>query len=198
MTAAASALPFQSVFRSRGFRGSTLVRNLLCSMAIVLMVGCTTRVITPNGQPVTDLPKFMHVSIEHEGAQAEDAILVVQRDVGDTTRWSLMNPLGAPLARQILQDGRWRNDGFLPPNSAASKLFAALVFAWTPQAELSARYPVQRWRLYTDEQGRPSRSWGREKRAVFNVHYLPDPADSLVLILGKTTWRLSPLPGAPR
>ncbi|NWE73785.1 hypothetical protein HX857_34270, partial [Pseudomonas gingeri] len=45
---------------------------------------------------------------------------------------------------QRLQDGDWQADGLLPPNPQARELFAALLFALTPQAELPANYPAAR------------------------------------------------------
>ncbi|AOU94428.1 uncharacterized protein AruCF_3537 [Achromobacter ruhlandii] len=52
----------------------------------------------------------------------------------------------------MLEDGRWRNDGFLRPNGQARDLFAALLFAWTRRPRLGrglwrrrlARYPRRR------------------------------------------------------
>ena len=52
--------------------------------------------------------------------------------------------LGIPLARQKLLDGQWQADGLLPPNPQARELFAALLFALTPEHELAARYPGAR------------------------------------------------------
>lgn len=41
-------------------------------------------------------------------------------------RWVQTDAFGAPLARQWMTSGaRWQNDGLLPPNPAASRLFAA-------------------------------------------------------------------------
>jgi hypothetical protein len=40
---------------------------------------------------------------------------VIQRE-GPGIRWSMMDLLGIPQARQKLVDGTWHADGLLPPN----------------------------------------------------------------------------------
>ncbi|MCY1245300.1 hypothetical protein D9M72_584380 [compost metagenome] len=70
----------------------------------------------------------------------QDWVLVIQREETGI-RWSMMDLLGIPQARQKLIDKTWESDGFLPPNPQARELFAALLFALTPQEELAANYP---------------------------------------------------------
>jgi hypothetical protein len=48
------------------------------------------------------------------------------------------------VARQKLIDGQWQADGLLPPNPEARELFAALLFALTPEGELHGNYPAAR------------------------------------------------------
>jgi hypothetical protein len=173
-------------------------RLLLLAFAFtVLLAGCATALPVPPGQPVGALPRWLHVVMQTGQAAPQDAILVVQHDAGDATRWSLMDPLGSPLARQTLTQGRWKNDGFLPPNGSASALFSALVFAWTPEAALPARYPGAPWRVSHDAAGRELRTWGDAAQPRFQVSYEAG-SDALTLQYGDTTWRLSALPGAPR
>ena len=93
----------------------------------------------PQQTPTLTLPMQLHVQRE-QADQRQDWLLVIQQeDAG--LRWSLMDPLGIPLARQLLQNGNWHADGLLPPNPEARELFAALLFALTPQAELAQNYP---------------------------------------------------------
>ena len=68
------------------------------------------------------------------------ALLVIQHE-GNAIRWSMMDPLGIPQARQKLIDGQWQADGLLPPNPQARELFAALLFALTSADDLRALYP---------------------------------------------------------
>jgi|GEM_PF-939330 len=74
--------------------------------------------------------------------------VVVQQE-GEALRWLRFDLLGAPDARQILENGRWRNDGFIHPNPEAREMFAALLFAWMQNADLDAAYGAGHW-LYRD------------------------------------------------
>lgn len=128
---------------------------------LLLLSGCMSLPL-PRHTPTLALPMQLHVQRE-QADQRQDWLLVIQQE--DTgLRWSLMDPLGIPLARQRLQDGRWHADGLLPPNPQARELFAALLFALTPHTELANNYPQasagpdarrlgQRWHVqYTQPQ----------------------------------------------
>src|SRR3546814_11987913 len=90
----------------------------------------------------------------------------------------MMDPLGIPLARQRLVDGQWQADGLLPPNAEARELFAALLFALTPETELPGNYPTaqqearqrtlgQRWQVrYTQPLDFALRRPRSEERSV--------------------------------
>ena len=76
--------------------------------------------------------------VQRRGSEPADWLLVIQRE-GASLRWSLLDPLGIPLARQQLRDGAWQADGLLRPNPAR-ELFAALLFALTERDQLAALY----------------------------------------------------------
>ncbi|OOF65690.1 hypothetical protein [Rodentibacter sp. Ppn85] len=44
-------------------------------------------------------------------------------------RWVQSDPLGAPIARVILNNKGWQNDGFVMPNQQAKQLFSAIATA---------------------------------------------------------------------
>jgi hypothetical protein len=173
----------------------------------ILLAGCATSLPVPAGRALVSMPRWAHVVIQPGGAAPQDAILIVQHDSGHQTsgqqdggqasRWSLLDPLGAPLARQILDHGHWRNDGFLPPNHAASAMFTNLIFAWTPEADLARRYRGQPWHVVTGPDGRKQRFWGNAAQPRLRICYGP-AADAFTLSAGAVTWQVSPLPGAPR
>lgn len=48
-------------------------------------------------------------------------------------RWVQSDPLGAPIARALLSQYGWENDGFIMPNRNAKRLFTALAVALNPQ-----------------------------------------------------------------
>lgn len=136
-------------------------RYRLCAALCValLLSGCSTQPL-PRQTPTLALPMQLHVQRE-QADQLQDWLLVIQQEDGGL-RWSLMDPLGIPLARQLLTHNRWHADGLLPPNPEARELFAALLFALTPAHELKRNYPQaksvsnvrvisQRWQIQYDQ-----------------------------------------------
>lgn len=136
-----------------------------CLLGLCLLLGaCAARTPLPDTTPtlVAALPLTLHIQREQAGEQ-RDWLLVLQAE-GGALRWSLLDPLGMPLSRQLLEAGAWHNDGLLPPNSEARELFAALLFALTPDEQLSARYPAGRWQL-TAGQRQLAPQWRIDYRA---------------------------------
>ena len=116
-----------------------LIRGLLLG-AVLLLSACASQAPLPEHAPDLALPLQLHVQ-RLEADQRQDWVLVIQReDAG--IRWSMMDLLGIPQARQKLLDGHWQADGLLPPNPEARELFAALLFALTPQSQLRSIYPT--------------------------------------------------------
>ena len=72
---------------------------------------------------VVQVGDLIRVQRQADG-QSQDWLLVIQRE-GGGIRWSMMDPLGIPQARQLLDGQQWQADGLLPPNPAARELFAA-------------------------------------------------------------------------
>ncbi|MBF8754220.1 hypothetical protein [Pseudomonas guariconensis] len=108
-------------------------------LACVLLAACAGRAPLPERLPDLELPRQLHVQREQDG-QRQDWLLVIQREEG-RLRWSLLDPMGIPQARQLLDGRQWQADGLLPPNPAARELFAAMLFALTPDAQLVQLYP---------------------------------------------------------
>ncbi|NUT82292.1 DUF3261 domain-containing protein [Pseudomonas brassicacearum] len=118
-----------------------MIRALLLG-CLLLLSACASHAPLPERTPTLALPMQLHIERTMAG-QRQDWLLVIQReDAG--LRWSMMDPLGIPVARQRLVAGRWQADGLLPPNAEARELFAALLFALTPETELSDNYPDAR------------------------------------------------------
>ena len=118
-----------------------MIRCLLIG-CLLLLSACASHAPLPERTPTLALPLQLHIERQLAG-QRQDWLLVIQRE-NTGIRWSMMDPLGIPLARQRLVDGQWQADGLLPPNAEARELFAALLFALTPETELVGRYPVAR------------------------------------------------------
>jgi hypothetical protein len=131
---------------------------LLC--LCLLLVACAARTPLPALAPtlVAALPLSLQVQREQADQPPQTWWLVLQDEQG-VLRASLFDPLGVPLARQLLSDGEWRNDGLLPPNAEARELFAALLFALTPSEKLPASYAANTWQQLADDQRRLNPHW---------------------------------------
>ncbi len=115
-----------------------MIRLLLIS-CLLLLSACASQPPLPEKTPALVLPMQLHVQRLADG-QSQDWLLVIQRE-DRAIRWSMMDPLGIPQARQKLVDGAWQADGLLPPNPQARELFAALLFALTSADDVRALYP---------------------------------------------------------
>ncbi|MDO9320266.1 MAG: hypothetical protein Q7U01_01380, partial [Pseudomonas sp.] len=104
-------------------------------LGLCLLLGaCGVRTPVPQTVPQlsAQLPLTLLIQRQQAG-ERQDWLLVLQAE-GPSLRWSLLDPLGVPLARQLLTTGEWHNDGLLPPNPEARELFAALLFALSSDA----------------------------------------------------------------
>ena len=155
--------------------------RLCAELWMLLLLSACTSLPLPRHTPTLALPMQLHIQRE-QADQRQDWLLVIQQESAGL-RWSLMDPLGIPLARQLLQGANWHADGLLPPNPEARELFAALLFALTPGAELTNNYPQaktapdlrmlgQRWQV------------SYQQPQVFRIdmkgglHYLVSPLES--------------------
>ncbi len=116
-----------------------MIRTLFFSL-LLLLAGCVSQTPLPTSAVTLQLPMQLHIE-RRQADQRQDWMLIIQREPAGL-RWSMMDPLGIPQARQLLIDGKWQADGLLPPNPEARELFAALMFAMTPDLEMHDRYPT--------------------------------------------------------
>ena len=129
---------FKAIIASR--LTPTVGVGLLVLCVALLLSACSSRPPLPEKTPTLALPLQLHIE-RLQAEQRQDWVLVIQQE-GPAVRWSMMDLLGIPQARQKLVKGEWQADGLLPPNPEARELFAALLFALTPKDELAANYPV--------------------------------------------------------
>jgi hypothetical protein len=161
----------------------------LLIVLLLLLAACSAAPLLPTALPAIQLPA--QLLIRKQTAQdSRDLILVVQQDPAGL-RWSLLDPIGMPLARQLLQDGKWSNDGLVPPNADAHALFAALLFAWTPAEALAANYPAGTWK----QESALHRSLWRDGQRVWDTVYV-DAAHFTLTGADGNAWVVGPLPGA--
>jgi hypothetical protein len=132
--------------------------RILLLVASLLLGACAARTPVPPVAPalVAALPLTLQIQREQADVR-QDWLLVIQQE-GPALRWSLLDPLGIPQARQLLEAGQWRNDGLLPPNTEARELFAALLFALA-RADALHGYPAGSWQQMNDERRRLAPGW---------------------------------------
>ncbi|MEN4922889.1 hypothetical protein ABE485_29740 [Achromobacter spanius] len=173
-------------------------RSLAMALAFALLAGCAGAPPVPARTAGFSLPRQLHVVQTAPGQPSLDMMLVVQRE-GAALRWSLFDPMGVPQARQMLEQGQWRNDGFLRPNAQARDLFAALMFAWTPEAELDAAYGAGAWRAGHPADGAVQREFLKQGRALWTIRWSADApaADFSIQTAEGVTWRIAPLKEQP-
>ncbi|MDG9925841.1 MULTISPECIES: hypothetical protein [unclassified Pseudomonas] len=137
-------------------------------LALTLLLGaCAGHTPVPTSSPALTAGLPISLQIERtQNSERRDWLLVIQAE-GEALRWSLFDPLGVPLARQLLQGGEWRNDGLLPPNPEARELFAALLFALTADDALHA-YPEGSWQRGADGQRRLNPDWRIRYRSALD------------------------------
>lgn len=174
----------------------TVRRSL--ALALLALAGCAGAPPLPAHDAGFALPRQLHVAQTAPGQPAADLLLVVQRE-GAAMRWSLFDPLGVPQARQMLERGQWRNDGFMRPNAQARELFAALMFAWTPQADLDAEYGAASWRAVGHAGGVTQRVLLGQGKARWTVTWPGDAQGQAFSIrtADDVTWRITPLKEQP-
>jgi hypothetical protein len=176
------------------------LRKTLPRIALALALGgCAGAPPAPAFDTDLHLPRQAHVVQREDGQPDLDRMLAVQQE-GPASRWSLFDPLGVPLARQLLQNGRWRSDGLLPPNRQARTLFAALAFAWMPENALDQAYGPGAWRQQTLPDGRRQRLFLRDGSPRWIIEW---PASSaaqdtfMIMQADGMRWLLAPLKEQP-
>ncbi|VVM69149.1 hypothetical protein PS655_01722 [Pseudomonas fluorescens] len=167
------------VFASRLAPTRSAVWRLFVVGVMLLLSACASQAPLPASNPTLPLPLQLHIE-RQQAEQRQDWLLVIQRE-GPGIRWSMMDPLGIPQARQQLIDGHWQADGLLPPNPEARELFAALLFALTPSGELLRNYPA------AQQQGQQ-----RALPARWDIHYSQPLSFQLNLPQGPH-YRVAPL-----
>lgn len=166
-----------------------LTRRLCPPVAALALAACTFSGSLPPAHSlpvarVRQVPWYQLSQYDTEGRRLRDTLLAVTAENGGL-RFVQTDPLGAPVSRQRLrlQQG-WQNDGFLPPNAAARRLFAAVLPLLAD--EPAAVYPQLDYQADAHG-GRFSRNgtllWRWQNHEGGHRLYFPDGSQ----------WQLSPL-----
>ncbi|MFC4274485.1 C2 domain-containing protein [Achromobacter aloeverae] len=174
-------------------------RILYSALSAALLAGCASAPPAPVATADLHLPRWVRVHISKPGQPDEDAMLAVQAEGQGATRWLLYDPIGMPRARQVLQDGKWRNDGFMRPNGKASDMFSAILFAWTPEPSLASAYAGKDWHSQPTPTGGRTRILDEDCSPRWQVTWTANAPDDTFSIRQPdgTTLDISPLKNAP-
>jgi hypothetical protein len=157
-----------------------MIRALLVACMLFLSA-CASHAPLPAQIPHIKFPVQLHVQREQAG-QRQDWTLQAQKE-RHGLRFSLTDPLGMPVARQLLHEETWKADG-LPPNPEARELFAAVLFALTSEEEVRFDYP-----------GVQLLPHGRALDERWRVDYASEGIFRLTLEGGELKYIVSPLQG---
>ncbi|MCP2040744.1 hypothetical protein L1281_001333 [Neisseria sp. HSC-16F19] len=164
-----------------------LIRTAALTAATVLLAACASGSLPlPHRLPenTAAAPWYQLTQYDAAGAPVRATLLTVAAENGGL-RFVQTDPLGAPVSRQRLHLPQgWKNDGFIPPNAAARRVFAAVLPLMS--ADPAAVYPQLDYQA--DEHGGRF-SQGRQElwrwQNKDNGHRLTFPDGS--------QWQLSPL-----
>lgn len=142
----------------------------------LLLTACAAQTPLPAPSPALVVALPLALQVQRQQVANQQTWWLVLQDEPEGLRASLFDPLGVPLARQVLRAGQWQNDGLLPPNAEARELFTALLFALTPSAQLPKQYPAEHWQLAADGTRRLNPQWRIRYRAPldFTLEHSPD------------------------
>lgn len=108
-----------------------MIKKTLFWLILLGLVGCSSQ---PN---ITHLPIIQQESLSfkveriEQGSVQQTSLLTVQF-LPNQWRFVQTEPLGSPLARLLLTQQGWQNDGFVMPNKQAQRLFLALASEFKP------------------------------------------------------------------
>lgn len=171
---------------------SCIRQHLRCAwLGALLLGGCATpgRLPAPRAlPPLQSAHQFQAVTCGKRDA-GRQSLLIVQPLEAQRWRWLQFDAFGAPQARQILADGQWHNDGFLPPNPGASRLFAALSTRLMAPAQRAALFPDMQIQQVEDTE-----IFFQDRQWRWQIREQPPPASGWQVTLPDgDTWCIRPL-----
>ncbi|BFU60940.1 MULTISPECIES: hypothetical protein [Rodentibacter] len=115
------------------------MKKALIILIMFAVAACSSLIIKSLPAQSVESRLFKVEQLDEQNRVQQASLLSVQFNETQW-RWVQTDPLGAPLARLILSEQGWQNDGFVMPNNQAKQLFSALAtaFSSTPLFEFSA------------------------------------------------------------
>ena len=100
------------------------------ALAALTLSACALSPSLPHPQTLPTLEQsglwFKLEQTDASGNAAQTSLLAVEQ-LPEGIRFVQTDALGAPVSRQFVGTKGWKNDGFIMPNSASRRLFAALL-----------------------------------------------------------------------
>ena len=100
------------------------------ALAALTLSACALSPSLPHPQTLPTLEQsglwFKLEQTDASGNAAQTSLLAVEQ-LPEGIRFVQTDALGAPVSRQFVGTKVWKNDGFIMPNSASRRLFAALL-----------------------------------------------------------------------
>lgn len=125
------------------------LRMMWCVGVLSVLVACASYV--PEQRPYLLEHSVLWLQLERldaDGTTLQTSVLSVQGLANRESRWLQTDAFGVPQARLIAGADGWRNDGFVPPNREAQRLFESL-FPLLPHGveQTVVNVGEQQWRV---------------------------------------------------
>ncbi len=122
------------------------MKKALIVLVMFVITGCSNLIIKSLPPQFVESRLFKIEQLNEQNQVRQASLLSVQ--FSETQwRWVQTDPLGAPLARLVLSEQGWQNDGFIMPNQQAKQLFTAIAVALNPDHppfELNKNWQIQK------------------------------------------------------
>lgn len=115
-----------------------IIRYLITGFVPLFLMACSSLPEVKTLPPQQKTARLFKVEQLEENGALKQASLLSLSAQPQAWRWVQSDPLGSPIARVILDQKGWRNDGFVMPNAQAKQLFSAIATALNPKQPLFA------------------------------------------------------------
>ncbi|OOF54928.1 hypothetical protein [Rodentibacter genomosp. 2] len=104
-------------------------KYLLLGLLGLFLIACSSLPTVRNLPPQQKTERLFKVEQRDVNGGLKQSSLLSLSTQPQAWRWVQSDPLGAPIARVILNNKGWQNDGFVMPNQQAKQLFSAIATA---------------------------------------------------------------------
>ena len=119
-------------------------KYLFAGLFSLFLVACSSLPEIQSLPPQQKTERLFKVEQREANGELKQSSLLSLSAQPNAWRWVQTDPLGAPIARVILDKDGWRNDGFIMPNAQAKSLFSALATALNEKQPLFAFSRVEK------------------------------------------------------